>query len=77
MALPDSLGSVSIDRCQIALGRRYGAIVLAARTNGQLLVNPSWQSELSTGAVLYYVSEQRLTVEQIVEAPREGTERSD
>jgi Trk K+ transport system NAD-binding subunit len=67
VALPESLGPVLIDQCQSALGRRHGAIVLAARTNGELLVNPSWETKLPAGAVLYYVSSQRLTTEQITQ----------
>lgn len=68
--LPESLGSVLVDRCQIALGRRHGAIVLAVRTEGQLMVNPPWQTELPAGAVLYYVSPRPLTLEQVTEALR-------
>jgi voltage-gated potassium channel len=68
--LPESLGPVRIDTCQTALGRAHGAIVLAARSNGQLLVNPPWGTELPPGAALYYVSAQRLTADQISAALR-------
>lgn len=68
--LPDSLGPVLVDHCQTALGRRHGAIVLAARTEGRLLVNPPWETELAAGAVLYYVSPHRLTEDQITQALR-------
>lgn len=70
VALPESLGPVHIERCQIALGREHGAVVLAARSNGELLVNPSWQTELPAGAILYYVSERRLTPELITHTLR-------
>ncbi|HEV2778992.1 MAG TPA: NAD-binding protein [Actinophytocola sp.] len=66
--LPESLGPILVERCQTALGRRHGATVLAARTNGQLLVNPDWHIQLPAGAVLYYVSAQRLTPDQISQA---------
>lgn len=66
--LPESLGPVLLDHCQTALGRRHGAIVLAARAGGRLLVSPDWQTELPAGAVLYYVGPQRLTPEQISQA---------
>jgi voltage-gated potassium channel Kch len=66
--LPESLGPVLIDHCQTALGRRHGAIVLAARTGGQLLVNPDWQTELPAGATLYYISPKRLTPDQVSQA---------
>ncbi|MBG0830843.1 NAD-binding protein [Planomonospora sp. ID67723] len=70
--LPDSPGPVPVERCQIALGRRHGAIVLAVRAGGELLVNPGWQTELPPGAVLYYVSSRRLTPEEIAGALREA-----
>jgi voltage-gated potassium channel Kch len=68
LRLPESLGTVLVERCQIALGRRHGVTVLAARTDGGLLVNPSWETELPTGAVLYYVSPRPLTAAQVAEA---------
>lgn len=68
LRLPDSLGPVLVERCQIALGRGHGATVLAARTDERLLVNPPWHTELPAGSVLYYVSSQPLTPAQIVEA---------
>ncbi|MBC6460127.1 ion channel [Actinomadura sp. HBU206391] len=70
--LPESLGPVLVDRCQTSLGRRYGATMLAARTGDTLLVNPSWQTELSAGAVLYYVGSRRLTHDDIATALREA-----
>jgi voltage-gated potassium channel len=66
--LPESLGPVLVDRCQTSLGRRYGATMLAARTGDVLLVNPSWQTRLPVGAVLYYVGSRRLTPEEIGKA---------
>jgi voltage-gated potassium channel Kch len=68
--LPESLGAVRVDHCQTALGRRHGALVLAVRTGGSLVVNPSWETELSAGAVLYYVSPRPLAAEQIAETLR-------
>lgn len=68
VALPESLGPVLVDHCQTALGRHHGAIVLAARSGGSLVVNPDWRTELAPGAVLYYISPGRLTAEQISQA---------
>lgn len=68
LRLPESLGPVPVERCQIALGRRHGAIVLAARTDSGLLLNPPWQTELPAGSVLYYVSPRPLTAAQVSEA---------
>lgn len=68
--LPDSLGPVLVERCQTALARQHGVNVLAVRVDGELMVNPAWQTELPAGAVLYYVSPERLTPEQIERALR-------
>lgn len=68
--LPESLGPVLVDHCRTALGRGYGATLLAARAAGELMVNPDWQTELPPGAVLYYVSPRRLTPQQIEQALR-------
>jgi voltage-gated potassium channel Kch len=67
LQLPASLGPVLVDHCQTALGRQHGVTMLAARAGGQLLVNPSWDVELPAGAVLYYISPQRLTTQQITQ----------
>ncbi|WP_199431344.1 NAD-binding protein [Qaidamihabitans albus] len=68
--LPESLGPVLVDRCRTALGRGHGATLLAARAGEQLMVNPDWRTELPAGSVLYYVSRQRLSPEQISQALR-------
>jgi len=68
--LPDSLGPVLVEHCQTVLARRHGVNVLAVRVDGELMVNPAWQTELPAGAVLYYVSPERLTPEQIEQALR-------
>lgn len=70
VTLPEWLGSVTVGNCQTALGRRHGATVLAARSDSELLVNPAWETQLPTGAVLYYVSSQRLAAEQIARSVR-------
>ncbi|WP_086826934.1 NAD-binding protein [Allokutzneria sp. NRRL B-24872] len=67
--LPDSVGAVSVEHCQTALGRKHGVLVLAVRdAGGALVVNPNWASHLSAGATLYYVSERRLSTHEVVEA---------
>jgi voltage-gated potassium channel len=68
VALPASAGTVLVERCQTELGRRHGATVLAVRTNGQLLVNPSWNTEMPPGTILYYISPQRLTSQDVARA---------
>ncbi len=70
-ALPAALGTVSVGRCQTELGRRHGVTLLAARTDDALLVSPAWHTELSAGAMLYYVSPHRLSTEQIANALRD------
>ncbi|MFG3441195.1 NAD-binding protein [Nonomuraea sp. NPDC047897] len=68
--LPTSLGPVPVERCQTALGRHYGATMLAARSGDALLVNPGWRSELPAGAVLYYIGSRRLTADELTAALR-------
>lgn len=70
VGLPEPVGSVLVERCQIVFGRRFGATLLAVRTDGGLLVNPSWQTELPPGAIMYYVSPRRLTAREITQALR-------
>ncbi|MGH3763400.1 ion channel [Actinophytocola sp.] len=71
--LPESLGPVSVERCHTELGRRYGVTLLAARTGRDVTVNPNWQTELSAGSTIYYMSPRRLTTEQITKALSGGT----
>ncbi|HET9141305.1 ion channel [Actinophytocola sp.] len=66
--LPESLGPVQVGRCQSVLGQRHGVILLAARTEHELLVNPGWETELPAGAEVYYLSPHRLTPEALTAA---------
>ncbi|HEU5470257.1 MAG TPA: NAD-binding protein [Actinophytocola sp.] len=70
MRLPADLGPVQVGRCQTALGRHHGVTVLAARTEHELLVNPTWDTELPAGAEIYYLAAGRLTPDQITTAVR-------
>ncbi|VVJ22377.1 Uncharacterised protein [Amycolatopsis camponoti] len=72
VTLPESLGRLPASRCRTALGRAYGATVLAARTGEGLVVNPGWDAELAAGAVLYYVGPRRLTGGEIETALRDA-----
>ena len=63
--LPPSLGPVRFGDCQTSLGRYHSATILAARTEGRLLVNPDWDTELPAGSALYYVSPRRLDRDEI------------
>jgi voltage-gated potassium channel Kch len=74
VALPESVGPVLVEHCQTALGRRHDATLLAVRADGQLLVNPGWQTELPPGAVLYYVAPRRLTVREITRTLHGGAD---
>ncbi|SEF23676.1 voltage-gated potassium channel [Amycolatopsis pretoriensis] len=71
VTLPESLGRLPASRCHVALGRAYGATVLAARTGEGLVVNPAWDAELAAGAVLYYVGPRRLTGSEVENALRD------
>jgi voltage-gated potassium channel Kch len=68
--LPTSTGPVLVEHCQTALGREHGATLLAARTDGVLLVNPGWRITLAPGSVLYYISPRRLTTRELTQALR-------
>ncbi|MCR6487546.1 ion channel [Amycolatopsis sp. OK19-0408] len=61
VTLPESLGRLPAERCRLALGRAFGATVLAVRTGAGLEVNPAWDAELTAGAVVYYVGPRRLS----------------
>ena len=66
--LPEALGTIGTERCRVALGRTFGATVLAARTADGLVVNPTWDGELPAGSVLYYIGQRRLPDEEIASA---------
>ncbi|MEV6877360.1 ion channel [Amycolatopsis sp. NPDC051128] len=61
VTLPESLGRLPAERCRTAMGRAFGATVLAVRTGTDLVVNPAWDAVLAAGAVLYYIGPRRLT----------------
>ncbi len=65
VALPEAIGPVVVEQCQTALGQQYAATVLAARSGGQLMVNPDWRTTLAPGSILYYIAPRRLSDEQI------------
>ncbi|MEU4248442.1 hypothetical protein AB0F15_13640 [Amycolatopsis sp. NPDC026612] len=71
VTLPESLGILRTERCRVALGRTFGATILAARTADGLVVNPGWDGELPAGSVLYYVGPRRLTDAEVGTALRE------
>jgi voltage-gated potassium channel len=66
--LPATAAPLAFGDCQVALGRRHDATILAARAGDTLLVSPPWQTELPPGSVLYYVSQRRLTPEDLADA---------
>lgn len=68
VALPESIGAVSVERCQEVLAHVHGATLLAARAEGRLMVNPSWQTTLPVASTIYYVSSRRLTGEEVAQA---------
>jgi len=70
--LPESLGKTDFGRCQVALGRRHDATVLAMDSGAELLVSPPWGTPVPPGTVLYYVARQRLSPEQVAGAVSAG-----
>ncbi len=65
--LPPALGEVSFGQVQERLGRTHAATVIAVRRNG-VIIDPRWDTTLAGDAVLYYVGERRLSVDEIVRA---------
>ncbi len=70
VTLPDTVGTVSVERCRTVLGRQYNATLLAARTGDTLDVNPHWDTKLEPGSVLYYISAEPLSERQLERALR-------
>ncbi|KUG57282.1 ion transporter [Kocuria rosea subsp. polaris] len=64
--LPARLAGRGFGRVQEALGRGFGATVLAVQHRGELL-DPSWETPLPEDSVLYYVGRRRLTAEEIAD----------
>ncbi|MEX5294102.1 ion channel [Kocuria sp. CPCC 205268] len=62
--LPSGLAGTGFGRVQEALGRGFGATVLAVQHGGALL-DPGWETPLPEGSVLFYVGTSRLTAEEI------------
>jgi Trk K+ transport system NAD-binding subunit len=63
--LPDALAGAGFGDVQVAMGRSFGATVLAVRSDGAV-IGPGWDSPLPAGSVLYYVGGRRLSPEEIV-----------
>ncbi|MEV0271475.1 NAD-binding protein [Hamadaea sp. NPDC050747] len=59
--LPHQLDQTSFGACQVILGQRHDAVLLAVETDGQLLISPSWHHQLTAGATLFYVGRRRLS----------------
>jgi len=65
LRLPPVSEAMTFGDIQTVLGRDHAALALAARHEDALVVSPRWDTVLSPGTVLYYVSRERLTVEQL------------
>ena len=71
--LPAESPELSYGDWQQALGREYGATVLAMQLDGQVRVSPGWRTSVPAGSTLYYVSARRLAPDQLVAASRQHT----
>jgi voltage-gated potassium channel len=58
--VPAGFGHRTVGDCQTHLGRTYGATLLALRGPAGLQVSPPWDTEVPTGATLYYVARRRI-----------------
>ncbi|MFI7481496.1 ion channel [Kocuria sp. M1R5S2] len=62
--LPAEFAGTTFGRVQEAMGRGFGATVLAVQHDGALL-EPHWETPLPGGSVLYYVGGRRLAQAEI------------
>jgi voltage-gated potassium channel len=58
--LPKPLAGQQFGACQQRFGRDFGATVIAVRQDGSMTVSPRWDVPLHSGAVLYYLADQRI-----------------
>ncbi|WP_052274255.1 ion channel [Arthrobacter sp. L77] len=65
--LPEALHQMNFGQVQEVLGRHFTTTVLAVQHEGAV-INPGWDAQLPTDAVLYYVGERRLSPEEIAGA---------
>ncbi|WP_026550354.1 potassium channel protein [Arthrobacter sp. Br18] len=65
--LTEALPQVNFGQVQEAMGRSFTTTVLAVQHNG-VVINPGWDTQLPGSAVLYYVGERRLSLEEIIGA---------
>jgi voltage-gated potassium channel len=70
LELPAAAGAISFGDCQVALGSRFDATILAASIGGQLSVSPPWPTPLPAGSTLYYVSRRKISTDQVLDAFR-------
>lgn len=70
VTLPESTGTLRVGECQRLIGEQYGATILAARSDGELLVNPSWEATIGPGSTLYYMATDRIPSERLAESVR-------
>ncbi len=66
VVIPATVPTTSFGEWQTRLGRRHDATVIAARTPDALLVGPRWNDEIPGGSILYYVSHQRLSPDDVL-----------
>ena len=68
LRLPAGHGFAAFGDCQTALGRRFGATVLAVRDDSGLTVSPSWDTPVQAGTTLYYVGRERIAAQELLAA---------
>ncbi|MET8519019.1 ion channel [Nocardioides sp. NPDC004968] len=66
LTVPPSAATVDVGAWQAALGRSYGATLLAVRTVDGIQVSPPWDLPVSPGARLFYIAADRLDYDEVV-----------
>ena len=65
LRLPDGHSFATFGDCQVHLGRRFGATVLAVRDDEGLTVSPPWERRVPAGTMLYYVAGRRIASREL------------
>jgi voltage-gated potassium channel len=71
--LPDRLSGATFGECQTHFGRRFGATLIAVRSQGRVVVSPGWDAVVEDAATLYYLAEQRIDESDLAASARRPT----
>lgn len=70
--LPEELADRTFGECQTHFGKRFGATLIAVRSNGDVVVSPGWDTPVEAQATLYYLAEQRIDATKLTASELPG-----